>query len=120
MERPITKAVVREFVGSAFVWLIPALLVLPLYLVIIGISVIASEGALLELMLRIRGGIHSALGVLLLLAAIALAIYLVQHGQLTAEDWVNGGFIVLCTAGGGAFLAHRELRKIASGDRPEH
>ena len=108
------SAVLGEFASSAFIWLIPALLLLPLYLALLAISVVATEGALLEIVLKAKGGIHSALGVLLLLAAVALGVVVVQHAS-TADDWITGVFMVLATGGVGLFLSHRELRKIADG-----
>jgi hypothetical protein len=108
----ITGDIVSEFAGSAVVWLIPALLLLPIYLLLVAISVLASEGALLEFTLGARGRIHSALGLLMVLSAVAVAVLLPMYA-LTSDDWINGVFMVAVAGGAGVYLVYRELRKIA-------
>lgn len=110
---PITRVVVGEYFMAALVWLVPALILLPFYLLLIAISVAASEGGLLEIAMKARGGIHCALGLLLVLGSIAGLVFVVQVAD-EAIDWVEGGFMVLVTAGVGAYFMHRELRRIAT------
>jgi len=109
----ITRAVVGQYLRVALIWLIPALLLLPFYLLLIGISVLAGEGALLELALKTKGGIHSAVGLLLVLGALAILVFLIQEASV-ANDWVQGGAMVLVTGGVGMYFVIRELRKLAA------
>lgn len=110
---PVTGAVWGEYFTSALIWLVPALFLLPFYLVLIAISVAASEGGLLAIVMKARGGIHAALGLLLVLGSIALLVVVVQVAD-EAIDWIEGGFMVLVTGGMGAYFMQRELRRIAA------
>ncbi len=103
-----------QYLRVALVWLVPALLLLPFYLLLIGISVLAGEGALLEIVTKAKGGIHSAVGLWLVLGALAMLVFVVLEATV-ADDWVQGGAMVLVTGGVGAYLVRRELRKIAAG-----
>ena len=62
---PSPAAVRREFARLALVWSIPALLVLPIYLLLIALSAAAADGALLEATDGVKGGINAAIGPLL-------------------------------------------------------
>lgn len=93
-------------------WLVPALLLLPLYLLIVLISMAAEEGAILGATMKLRGGVHSALGVLLLTTAIVVAVFTVQHATV-ADDWIQGTFFTLVIGGVGTYFVRRELRKLA-------
>jgi hypothetical protein len=99
---------------SALVWLVPALLLLPFYLLLVLVSVLIENGELLELVGRLRGGIHCALGPLLVAIAIAGGIGLPQYA-VEGSDWVFGVVAVLITGGLGVFFVHRELSRIAAG-----
>lgn len=100
-----------RYAKTALLWLIPALLVLPIYLVAIGISVLASDGALLEASEGVRGGINAALGPLLVLCGIAMAVLTVSWGG-DAEAYVSGGFAAVVSAGLGVVLVTRALRQL--------
>ncbi len=109
---PITAAHWRRFAGDAVVWLLPAILLSPIYLAVLAISLLAEDGGLLQPFFEKRRGFHGALGVLLVGAAIAVAVV----GGLAASaatDFVEVSFAVLITGGLGAYLCHRELRRLA-------
>lgn len=111
---PITRHVWRRFAGDAVVWLLPALVLLPVYLVVLVLSMLAESGELLQPFFEKHRGFHGALGVLLVMVAIAVAVF-VAGAATEALDYVEGGFAVLVTGGLGGWLCHRQLRRLAAG-----
>ncbi|PRP95373.1 hypothetical protein ENSA5_39580 [Enhygromyxa salina] len=104
------------FIKTALVWLIPALLLLPLYLVLIAISMFAGDGSLLEATEGVRGGINAALGPLLILSGVAVGVFTAIYAGET-QDWISGGLAVVITVGAGVVLGQRalaQLRKAAT------
>jgi hypothetical protein len=110
--KTITAAVWWELFKKALVWLIPALLVLPFYLILIAVTAVAADGSLLATTEGVRGGINAAIGPLLVLCGIAAVVATVLLAT-DAQDYVNGVFFALATAGLGVALVVRELRLLA-------
>lgn len=111
-QAPITAAVWGAFAKDACLWLIPALLVLPIYLVVLGVSAIVGDGSLLEASEGVRGRINTALGPLLVLCGAAAGVFTARLAS-DAEGYVTGAFFALITAGLGVVLSVRELRRAA-------
>jgi hypothetical protein len=107
----IDASVWWRFCKTALLWMIPALIVLPIYLVVVGISVLASEGALLEASEGVRGGINAALGPLLVLCGVAAAVVTGLWGA-DAESYLTGGFFAIVAIGLGVVLMTRALRQL--------
>lgn len=113
-EAKITAATWQRFFKSALLWLLPALLLLPVYLVLVLLSAIIEDGVLLEATSGIRGGINAALGPLLITCGIAGTGFVMVVGTV-AEDYIFGVlFGVLCT-GLGVVLSQRALRRLDRG-----
>ena len=110
----VTAAVWGKLTKTALLWLIPALLVLPIYLLVLGFSVLASDGSMLEASGGVRGGINAALGPLLMLCGVAAGVFTVMSAG-EAEDYINGGFFAVVAFGLGVALTTRELRRMARG-----
>ncbi len=93
---PAPAAVRREFARLALVWSIPALLILPIYLVLIALSAVAADGAILEATDGVRGGINAAIGPLLFVCgAVAMTATLMLAQEPT--DYITGlGALVGC------------------------
>lgn len=109
---PVTAAHWRRFAGDAVVWLLPALVLLPVYLVVVGISLLAEDGGLLQPFFEKRRGFHGALGVLLVVVALVVVVVGVQAAHETL-DYVQVGFAALVPGVVGVFLCARELRRLA-------
>lgn len=108
----VTAAVWGKLAKTALLWLIPALLVLPIYLLVLAVSVLASDGSLLEVSGGVRGGINAALGPLLMLCGVAAGVLTVMFAG-EAEGYVTGGFFAVVAFGLGVVLMTRELRRMA-------
>ena len=100
-----------EFLKNAVVWLVPALLVLPFYLVAIAISVAASDGGLLEASDGWRGRIFTALGPLLVLCGLGAAWVTARYGE-DAEAYLSGGTAALVCIFVGILMSRRELHRL--------
>lgn len=105
-----------QFFWTALLWLVPALLLLPLYLIVLVVSVLISEGAPIELLTKFKGGINSALGLLLVLCGIAALVFMVTT-KLDAEGYLYVGLSSLVCGGLGGYLSRRELRRMVSAAR---
>jgi hypothetical protein len=100
-----------RFSKTAAVWFVPALLVLPLYLVAVAISVAASDGGLLEASDGLRGRIFAALGPLLVACGLALTVVTVRWGE-DAEAYLGGGAAALVCVWLGVLMIRRELARL--------
>lgn len=102
-----------RFTATAFVWLIPALLLLPVVLVVAAITMVAADGSLLELGSGIRGKLLTALGPLLV-ALGAGTIVFAAIARADTEGWISaGGFAALLIALG-VFAIRKALRYLAA------
>ncbi len=102
-----------QFFWTALLWLVPAVLLLPIYVIVLAISMLVWEGAAIELLTKFKGGINSALGLLLVLLGVAALVFLFT-AKLDAEGYVYVGVFSLICGGLGGYLARRELRRMAS------
>ena len=106
-----------RFTATAFVWLIPALLLLPVVLVVAAITMAAADGSLLELGSGIRGKLLTALGPLLVVLGAGTIVFAAIAGA-DAEDWLSaGGFAALLIVLG-VFAIRKALRYLAA--QPDH
>lgn len=92
-----SAAVWGRFLQLAVLWLIPALFVLPFYLVLVAASAAFGDGELLGVTEGLRGGINAALGPLLIACA-GVGGWVVYTYALTAEDYVYGAIAVVVAA----------------------
>jgi hypothetical protein len=104
-----------RFSKIALVWFVPALLVLPLYLVAVAISVAAADGALLEASDGLRGRLFAALGPLLVACGLALAVVTVRWGE-DVEAYLGGGAAATVCVFLGAVMIRRELARLRRSD----
>lgn len=102
-----------RFTTTAFVWLIPALLLLPIVLVIAALSMAASDGSLLELGSGIRGKLLTALGPLLVAAGAGVIVF-AAIANADAEGWLNAGCLAAVLIALGVFAIRRALRSLAA------
>lgn len=111
--KPVTAEVWGRFLRDALVWMIPALLVLPILLALLAISMVAADGGLLEAGEgKIKGGLGAALGPLLILVGVAAGVLTAIYATELA-DYGEGGFFALICVGVGIAISVRELRRLA-------
>ncbi|MCG8422201.1 MAG: hypothetical protein MJE77_30125 [Proteobacteria bacterium] len=104
----LSPAVLQRFVGTAVIWLIPALLLLPIALIVVGLVALSGEGQLLEISNGIRGKIFAALGPLLLLCGVAVAVFTAMRAS-SLTDWIEMGWIALLALLCGWFASSHAL-----------
>lgn len=97
-----------QFAKNALLWLVPALIALPFYLILLLISMVAGEGTLLEATDGVSGGINCALGPLLILVGFVAVGLTIQFGT-DASYYVEGIFFAIISVGLGIVLARRAL-----------
>ena len=97
-----------RFLFAALTWFIPALLVLPVYLILVALSAMAGDGTLLETTEGVRGGINAALGPLLVACGIAALVVTISWGS-DVEAYLSGGVFALVTGGLGVVLWRKVL-----------
>lgn len=111
--KPLTAKVWGEFLRTALIWLIPALLALPIVLVVIAVSMVAGDGGLFEAGEgSMKGGLATALGPVLILVGVAAIVFTAMHAS-EAADYGEGGFFGLTCIGIGIYMSVRELRALA-------
>lgn len=114
---PASRDVWFRFIKTALIWFIPALLALPVYLVLLAISAIGGDGALLETTEGVRGGINAALGPLLVVCGLAAGAFTaIRAGDV--EDYLTGGFAAAVCVGFGALLWRRALEHLREARPP--
>jgi hypothetical protein len=112
MRRAEAPSLGRRYVKTAATWLIPALLLLPVYLLVLGLSVfIAGEGALMGAFDKIKGNINAALGPLLILAGIGFGVATPIYAA-DFDGYVTGVFAALVSIGFGIALVREALAKL--------
>jgi hypothetical protein len=109
---PITGAVWRTYAGVALLWLIPALIVLPIYLIVVAISAVAADGGLIEAGSGVKGRIDAATGPLLVICGVAAGVVTAMWAT-TGEGYATGGGFALVTVMVGCALMTRVLRRLA-------
>lgn len=102
-----------RFTATAFVWLIPALLLLPLVLIVAAITMVAADGSLLELGSGIRGKLLTALGPLLVVLGVGTIVFAAVAGA-DREGWINAGFFAAFLIALGVFAIRKALRYLAA------
>ena len=112
MSTPREKAVRARFAKAALTWFVPALLILPIYLVILGISVIAADVTLLEATEGVKGGINAAIGPLLILCGLVAVALTVVLGT-DESHYINGAFFALGAIAIGAIISRQALDHLA-------
>jgi len=110
---PLTPAVLGRIASTALVRSIPAVLLLPCLLVLLAISVAASDGSLLEIAAGIRGKVLTALGPLLVASGVATVVLAWRYGAADIEDWLGVGVFAALAIGSGAAAIRYSLRRIA-------
>lgn len=104
---------VARFALTALIWLVPAVLFLPLVLVVIALSVLGSDGTILELVAKLRGGVLTALGPLLVVVGGGLVAFTANLGA-DLEEWLTVALFAALTMGGGFIAIRHSLRRIAA------
>ena len=95
--QPLSKSATRrKFARLALIWLIPALLVLPIYLVLIALSASAGDGTLLEATEGVKGGINAAVGPLLFLCGAVAMVGTVILAQETSDYITGVSALIVC------------------------
>jgi hypothetical protein len=100
-----------RYAKTAVIWLVPALLLLPLYLVLLVIAVVGAEGAPLQLVEGIKGKVNAALGPLMVLAGLGLGGVTIALAE-DAESYVFGGFGAVVAVGLGIVLVQTAIAKL--------
>ncbi|MDH5490672.1 MAG: hypothetical protein OEY14_01735 [Myxococcales bacterium] len=111
VDAPGSGSALGAFLRQALIWFVPALLVLPLYLLLMTLSILGGDGELLRITEGVRGGINAALGPLLSLLGLLVGGLALIYG-----DGVEAyGMGLALSAGGlifGTSLAQQALRRI--------
>jgi hypothetical protein len=111
-----SDSVAGQFLRNALLWFVPALLLLPIYVLLVAISVVAGDGAVLDFVGKLRGRIDGALGLLMIVGGVALGVVLPSLAT-DGQSWAYGGFTALVLLGMGVYFVRRELKRLAEAKR---
>ncbi len=102
-----------RFTATALAWSIPALLLLPIVLVVAAVTMAAGDGSLLELGSKLRGKLLTALGPLLVLLGVGTIVFAAIAG-VDAEGWLHAGAFAALLLALGVLATRKALRFLAA------
>ena len=105
-------SVLARFATTALVWAVPALIALPFVVLLLLLSLWAADGALIEWMEKVRGGILTAIGPLLVLSGVAIGLFTASYAADFADGVMPAALALVVIALGG-ISTWSALRRIA-------